>query len=185
MSIVPSTRPKLEAEKVRAIGQAKGVTAKVYLVGIRGYYDRSLDNKSGNARGIYDDALFLVTPEGVYRYNANTDPSIQRKGIATLKPGVYNYRQDIHPKSRPGGYPALRPSTKGERLPVTRDGQTGDAWGIAINIHKGSRTRTSSEGCQTVWPDQWAEFIRKVYFFMDEHAQRTIPYVLITAEEMP
>ncbi len=124
-----------------------------------------------------------MTPEGVYRYNANTDPSVQRPGIATLQPGVHVYRKGKHGISRGRGYDALRPATAGERLPVTRDGHTGWAWGVAINIHKGSRTRTSSEGCQTVYPDQWAEFIRKTYTFMDEHAQKTVPYVLVDQGE--
>lgn len=152
---------------------------RVFLLGIRGYYLDTMGMKGGNDRGIYDDAIFLATPESFLSFNANTDPSVFRKGISVLKPGLHYYRKGNHGISKPGGgYPALRPATPDESLPVTRDGQ-GESRGIAINIHKGGYNTTSSEGCQTIYPDQWKEFKDVVYAAMDKYAQKRIPYLLI------
>ncbi len=181
---VPTNKPQLPPKEVFALAkrlkEKHGVTEPVVVVAVRGYYDKSLDGKPGNARGIYDDAAWIVTPDGVYPFNINTDPSIARRGIATLKTGVHYYRRGNHGISKPGGgYPAFRPDTPGARLPVTRDGQKGDAWGVAINIHKGSRNSTSSEGCQTIHPSQWDGFRNKAYGEMDKYDQPRLPYILI------
>jgi lysozyme len=181
MSKIPPSRPKIPPERVRAILAKAGVTDSVVLVGVRGFFP-DLGAPGRNDRGIYDDCIALVTPGGVVTYNANTDPSIFRKGIATLKTGIHLYRKGNHGISRPGGgYPALRPATEGERLPVIRDpGVSG--YGVAINIHRGGVNTTSSEGCQTIRPDQWNDFISSVYRAMDAHGQRVIKYVLVGAD---
>lgn len=152
----------------------------VYLFGIRGYYLNSMGKPGENDRGIYDDALILVGPNLYETYNANTDPSRFRSGIATLIPGLHYFKKGKHGITKPGGgYPAFRPATPDESLPVTRDGQKGVSKGIAINIHKGGYTTTSSEGCQTIYPDQWTDFISHAYKAMDREGQRVIPYILI------
>lgn len=179
MSILPPKRPQLPESRARELLRANGVTANIAILGIRGYYLNSMGGP-GNQRGLYDDALFIVGPRCFKGFNANTDPSIRRPGIATLKPGVHPYKRGKHGISRPGGgYPALRPATLGERLPVTRDGVDGTQYGVALNIHKGSRTTTSSEGCQTIHPDQWPEFIGTVYALMDAFDADVIQYCLI------
>lgn len=151
----------------------------VFLMGLRGYYKNTMGEIGENDRGIYDDCICLFAPGYFKTFNANTDPSIYRKGIATLKPGVHIYKKGKHGISRPGGgYPALRPATLGEKLPVTRDGQKGDLYGIAINIHKGGIKTTSSEGCQTIHPEQWNDFIDNVYKRMTAAKQSKIPYIL-------
>jgi lysozyme len=136
-----------------------------------------------NDIGIYDDAIFLVTPEVYATFNANTDPSALRPGIATLAPGTYRYKKGLHGISRGSGYPALRPATPGERLPVRRWNQkTKDYYydeGVAINIHKGSYNSTSSAGCQTIYPSQYDAFIALVYSEMKRNNQPTIPYTLV------
>ena len=132
-----------------------------YVLGVRGYYRDTMGAPGVNDRGIYDDAIFVVGPECFVAFNANTDPSRFRKGVASLIPGWYPYRPGNHGISRPGGgYPAFRPATRGEALPVTRDGEEGRSKrdGIAINIHKGGWRTTSSEGCQTIHPSQWDAF---------------------------
>lgn len=174
----PNSVPQLG--KDGAIAKMNGFDLSGYqvkLLGIRGYYKESMGNPNSNDVGVYDDALFIIAPDFYMSFNANTDPSRQRKGIATLKPGLHLYRKGKHKIASPLGYAALRPANREEKLPVTRDGK--DSWGIAINIHKGSLTNTSSEGCQTIYPTQWEDFIHHVYRLMKVYNQDIIPYVLI------
>lgn len=181
MSILPRSRPKASRELVERVARAMcgSELPPVYVLGVRGYYLRTMGDPARNDRGIYDDAMFVCGPSIFASYNANTDPSVIRKGIATLVPGVHLYRQGKHGLSRPGGgYPAFRPATRNEELPVTRDGVQGTSNGIAINIHRGSRTSTSSEGCQTIYPDQWAEFHGLLVHAMQIAGVKTFPYIL-------
>lgn len=175
-------RPGMAADKVRRLLKEAGTPSQyaVAILAVRGYFRRTMGDPNSNDRGIYDDALFLVSPSEVRSFNANTDPSVSRKGIATLVPGVHLYRKGNHGITRPGGgYPAFRPATEGEQLPVTRDGSTSPSMGVAINIHRGSLGSTSSEGCQTIHPTQWLEFQERAYRLMDQFGQKVIPYVLI------
>jgi lysozyme len=172
------TKPRItKAEALKFIAETP--IEEVYLIGIRGYYQDTMGKPGVNDRGIYDDAICLVAPSLFLTFNSNTDPSIFRPGIATLIPGKHTYKKGKHKISGPHPYPALRPATPDESLPVTRDGKEGVSKGIAINIHKGSYNSTSSEGCQTIYPDQWQEFIDAVYAQMDQHGQHTIPYYLV------
>ena len=176
--MLPAARPQQAKSKTQALLTKARVADEVALVGIRGYYRDSMGEVGQNDRGIYDDAIFLISPNAYAAFNANTDPSVKRQGIAVLKPGVHRYRKGKHGLSKPGGgYPALRPANPAEILPVTRDGQ-GDSMGIAINIHKGGYRTTSSEGCQTIYPAQWEAFVSLVYSEMDRAGQKTIPYLL-------
>jgi hypothetical protein len=177
-NIVPATKPRISAAEVETLVRRHKVTDQVVLVGIRGYYARTMGPTPSNDRGLYDDGIALLSPTAYATFNANTDPSIYSPGIATLVPGVHPYRKGRHGITRGAGYPALRPATKGEVLPVTRDGQAGVQEGIAINIHRGSFNSTSSRGCQTIHPGQWPAFQALVYAEMTRHAQTTIPYVL-------
>lgn len=177
--ILPPSRPQQSKQLTQALLVKARVADEVALVGIRGYYRDTMGVPGKNDRGIYDDAIFLLSPSAYAAFNANTDPSIRRQGIAVLKPGVHRYRKGKHGLSKPGGgYPALRPANPAEELPVTRDGE-GDSMGVAINIHRGSQRTTSSLGCQTIHPGQWEAFIALVYCEMDRHNQRTIPYLLV------
>ena len=177
--MVPNSRPQQAKEKTLAMVIRAGIEDRVALVGIRGYYADSMGIKGKNDRGIYDDAIILLSPSVHATFNANTDPSVFKKGIAVLKTGVHRFRKGNHGISKPGGgYPALRPANAKEELPVTRD-ITGDDMGIAINIHKGSYKSTSSEGCQTIYPPQYDGFINLVYSEMNRYNQKTIPYLLV------
>jgi lysozyme len=183
MNILPPSRPKLTESQARAMLKRAGVTDAVAVLAIPGYYARTMGPTPGNDRGIYDDAMFIVTPTAFVSFNANTDPSIFRPGIATLVPGVHRYRPGRHgiSRDRPGrivSYPAFRPATKGEQLPVTRDGVVNPRPGVAINIHRGSRNGTSSEGCQTLPPDQWDAFHALLTAELKKHGQKTFPYAL-------
>ena len=167
MSILPASKPKLAPEKVRAIAIEMGLDTKkypVYIVGVRGYYLDSMGRKGMNDRGLYDDAIFIVGPDRVIPFNGNTDPNGYRKGkgfgptkgMATLKPGIhYGWKLDYHK----GLYPAL--CQRMANVTVVRDGDPPyeDTGYFGINCHRGSYSRTSSEGCQTLPPQQYEEFI--------------------------
>jgi len=176
--MVPNSRPQQAKEKTLMMVIKSGIVDRVALVGIRGYYSETFQ-PSGNQRGIYDDAIILLSPSVHATFNANTDPTVFKKGIAVLKTGIHRYRKGNHGISKPGGgYPALRPANPKEEVPVTRDGE-GDSMGIAINIHKGGYNTTSSLGCQTIYPPQWDGFINLVYSEMTRYNQKTIPYLLV------
>lgn len=172
-------RPKITKEAALAYVKERPAE-EVFLIGIRGYYQDTMGKPGVNDRGVYDDCICLVAPNVFLTFNANTDPSVFRPGIATLIPGTHMYKKGKHGISKPGGgYPAFRPATPDESLPVLRDGKEGVSKGVAINIHKGSFNSTSSEGCQTIYPDQWKEFQETVYKEMDMHGVRYIPYILV------
>ena len=184
MNILPPSRPKLTEAAARKMLAKAGVTDAVAVLAIPGYYARTMGPTPANDRGIYDDAMFIVSPTTFAAFNANTDPSIFRPGIATLVPGVHRYRPGRHgiSRDRPGrivSYPAFRPATRGELLPVTRDGiPVNPRPGLAINIHRGSNRGTSSEGCQTIPPAQWDAFHALLTSELKRHGQRDFPYLL-------
>ena len=67
------------------------------IVGIRGYYKRTMGDPNANDRAIYDDAIFLLTDNELHAFNANTDPGKYSPGIAKLKAGIWPvYKFDIH-----------------------------------------------------------------------------------------
>jgi lysozyme len=163
----------------------------VVVVGIRGFYRDAMGAPGVNDRGIYDDALFIDTPDSFASFNGNTDPSrVQighgtgaEKGMAVLNAGLwYAHKFDLHK----GEYLAL--CQRLGQVTVTRDGTPpySDTGMFGINIHKGGYNTTSSLGCQTVHPDQWAAFIEMAV----AHAKRwhgarwdqvVIPYALFGA----
>lgn len=177
MSIAPPAKPRLSRAEVESILGARGILAAVAIVARRGYYRDTMGRPGANDRGIYDDAIFLVTPHAFAAFNANTDPSIARPGIAVLKPGVWHYKLGIHGLSKPA---AQRYKALVQAAPVTvhRDGAGDDTGWFGINIHRGSRTTTSSLGCQTIVPDQWPAFIALVEQGLKRAGQTVVPYVL-------
>jgi hypothetical protein len=180
MAKQPSSRPQILKEELDRILTHRKVkkSYRAVLIGIRGYYLDSMGEPGKNDRGEYDDAIFLVRRdeagkvELVFRYNANTDPSKGRKGMANLEPGSWLYHVGLHR----GQYTALR-----QKAPVTvkRDEEGNDTGWFGINIHKGGWKSTSSEGCQTIVPAQWNEFILRVQAEMKRAGQKVIPYELI------
>lgn len=194
--IVPEDRPRLSYSELLPKVKAAGLDVDkhpVFVAGIRGYYRKTMGDPGGNDRGIYDDAIFLVSPAFFGAYNGNTDPSRRKpgsgfgaaKGMARLKPGVWLvYRFDNH-GSKSGPYPAI--CQRAGKVTVIRDGVAGDyedAGNFGINIHRGAWAQTSSLGCQTISPAQWDSFIASAH----DQARRfngpnwknvTIPYVLM------
>lgn len=182
----PAGRPKMTADEVRALVAARHpdfAPPDCFVVAIRGYYPDTLGKPGVNDRGVYDDALFLFTPAGFRAFNGNTDPSRGRpgrgtgagKGMARLKAGVWRaHRVGKHK----GQYLALIQT--GGPVTVIRDGVAGDyedtGW-FGINVHKGGINSTSSEGCLTIPPDQWPDFIARVQG--PARAQGVVPVVLL------
>jgi lysozyme len=182
MRIVPRSRPQITRDECLCVMASHGLVAIPALVGIRGYYLDSMGVPGENDRGLYDDAIILVHDGGYRAFNANTDPSIGRKGIAVLMPGVWWYKLGIHGLSRPKSrrYEAL---VQADEVRVTRD-EEGESRGfIGLNIHRGATHGTSSLGCQTIHPSQWTNFIDLVREEMAKAGVKRIPYLLICEEE--
>ncbi len=190
---LPNTRPRLTSAELRNLVSPFNLDRDKYpliIVGIRGYYLKSLGEPTANDRNIYDDALFIDTPNVSASYNGNTDPSLFRrgvgtkdstKGIARLKPGIYfSHRFGLHR----GKYLALVQQMA--EVTVIRDGvpEYEDSGYFGLNIHKGSYNSTSSLGCQTIYPAQYESFISVAKdqagrFFGKSWNKATIPYILL------
>ncbi len=191
--MLPPEKPRLHADELRAriapfdIDDARH---PLIVVGIRGYYRNSMGAPQVNDRGIYDDALFILTRQVTAAFNGNTDPSRYRaghgtraatKGMASLQPGAwFVHRFDLHK----GKYLAL--CQRGGPVTVIRDGHPPypDTGNHGINIHRGGYNTTSSLGCQTIHPNQWDSFITLAVdqakrYFGGDWRKRIVPYVLL------
>lgn len=180
MQMIPGNKPLLTREEaIKHLEPFKLEEYKVRLLGIRGYFKKTMGDAEKNDRGIYDDAIFIITPDDFWGFNANTDPSVARIGIAVLKAGgPYLYKIGMHNMKNP--YQALR---QHGNVTVIRDGgkEVTDtpAARFYIDIHKGGYNTTSSLGCQTIHPLQWMDFLNKVKAELKQYNQDIIPYILI------
>lgn len=193
MSNVPREKPRLHSDTLREMIAPYAIDETAYplvVVGIRGYYKNSMGAPNVNDRGIYDDAIFILTRQAMVAFNGNTDPTRYRKGhgtadstkgMASLMPGAwFAHRFDLHA----GKYLAL--CQRAAPVTVMRDGNppyphTGM---FGINIHRGGFNTTSSLGCQTIHPSQWDGFIglavdQAKRYFGDAWKKRVVPYVLL------
>jgi hypothetical protein len=188
---LPGEKPRLQSEELQGLIAHHKIDRNswpVVIVGIRGYYKDAMGAPGVNDRGIYDDALFINSPQATVSFHGNTDPSKYRKGqgtgkgkgMALLNPGAYFAHQFGRHK---GKYQALI-QTGGE-VTVSRDGDNAQDTGYhGINIHKGGRNETLSEGCQTIHPDQWDSFMalakdQVCRYFGDKWCKTIVPYVLL------
>lgn len=181
-SMLPATgRPRMTVDECRAALAGHGIVDGVAILGVRGYYRDTMGAPGRNDRGIYDDALFVVTRTVFVAVNANTDPSVARNGVAVLEPGLWRYQVGKHGITRAaaGGPPAYTALVQAAPVTVRRDGQGLDTGWFGINIHRGSATTTSSLGCQTVHPTQWDNFINLVRCELVLAKQVEVPYLLI------
>lgn len=198
MGILPQNLPKQSYEETKTILIRHNVDiSKPAVLAVRGYYLNSMGEKKINDKGIYDDAIFMYSPAAYATFNGNTDPSKYRKGrgtgaykgMATLKKGVHIYRPGIHgmmlynagkPISSAPKKPYLA-FVQAERFTVIRDGDPDyeeKGW-FGINLHMGSKTSTSSEGCQTLYPSQWFTFYNLMMDQIAYFGVKSFPYVLI------
>lgn len=180
--MIPNSRPQLSKEDaLRYLALYDLVKYPVKILGIRGYYKQTMGNPVQNDVGIYDDALFIVSKNYFGTFNANTDPSRIFPGVAVLKAGgPYLYKIGMHNMQHPyealrqyGNVTILRNGVPVTDSPVNR---------FYIDIHKGGYGTTSSLGCQTIYPDQWPEFLKSVKNELALNNQTLIPYILT---EMP
>ena len=166
--------PKMKRSEVLALLQNNGIdigTEKIAILQIRGYFKNSMGKPGVNDRNIYDDAIFLVSEKTFQAFQANTDPSFYRKGIASLVPGVYEAVKHRHK----GKYPALQIV----RDQVKRDGVAGiDTGRHGINFHYGG-IGTWSEGCQTFKKADFIVFQNSAYNLMDHYGKDRIKCCLI------
>ncbi len=184
--MIPKMRPDQPREYSEELLRKAGVTEAVALIGVRGFFG------NGNSMGVYDDAIFLVSPSIYQSFNANTDPDGHRpghgrskdQGMATLKPGVWLYRFGLHHAQ----YECL---VQAEDVTVIRDADDSvppeqvfkfegfkyyeDTGNFALQIHRGGSMHTGSLGCTTLAFPQWAEFIENVKIEMHLNGQTTIP----------
>lgn len=215
---VPPNRPKADADLIRRLAYSKteikeGVAPsfsdsvpavhekyKLCLLFVRGYYNDSMGKPKVNDAGDYDDAAFVITPDEVFNFNANTDPSVVGwnpalgKPYAMLDVGVWYFIKGLHK----GAYQALRQPDEDQaekfgipnhgHFTVIRDnGKTGakhdryaDTGYHAINIHRAGINGTSSWGCLTIPPAQYTEFmIKRIYTLMEKYKQNVMATKLI------
>lgn len=201
MSLLPASRPRITTEEIEKLIAPYGIDRALHpmlVIGIRPYYRDTMGVAGENDRGIYDDAISLVTPNATVTFNGNTDPSEDnRTGLASLVPGAYFvHRFDMHRGKymalcqRAGDVVVKRDNT--EHYPIsTEHGQYGKCVGkglwkgeFGINIHRGGQNTTSSLGCQTIPPSQWDAFYALAQgeakrLFGAKWRQTTIPYILI------
>lgn len=179
--MLPAAKPKMTREDV--LKELIAFQAdQVRLLGIRGYY-KSMGDPTKNDRGIYDDAVFIISPRLFKSFNFNADPSSERLGIASLvAPQTIWYKEGLHGISGANPRQAFRQDSFG--IQVLRDGKPGihkdsAAAPFWINIHDGGYTTTSSEGCQTLPKDQWPDFNKTLKEELAFYKQTRFPYTLI------
>lgn len=184
---LPPRRPKQTAATTRAVFDMhrhlidpRHRHAGVSVLFVRGYYSRSF-GRVGNDRAVYDDAAFLITPDRVTPFNANADPSVYRRRVATIAPDqAIMYRPGKHGISRGGGYDAFRQASDvtviRDGLGEDRDHANGRFW---VNLHRGDARHTSSLGCLTITPEQWDEFRALGYAALDAAGQELLPVILL------
>lgn len=178
--MLPANKPQMtKPEVLKHLEAFNNPEYPVKILGIRGYFKDTMGKKGTNDRGMYDDAIFIISPDGFFAYNGNTDPSKFQKGIAVLKAGgPYLYKIGLHNMKNP--YKALR---QFGNVTVIRDGgkevTDNPQARFYIDIHKGGFGTTSSLGCQTIHPNQWDDFLFKVEIELEQYHQEIVPYYLI------
>lgn len=172
--LIPPSRPQASWNDILAHTMAAGLDLdkeKVIIVGVRGYYKRTMGNPFKNDRNLYDDAVFILTGDRIAAFNCNVDPSKYQKGIAKLVPGIYKVVKWMHK----GKYKALQITQD----VVERDGQPGtDTGRHGINFHYGGDNDTWSLGCQTFPQTQYWQFQGLIYELMTNHKLKEVTYLL-------
>src|SRR5690606_25023382 len=118
--IIPPSRSNRDNVLIKAAVDHFGLPkTKACLIFVRSYYLDTMGVKGKGDQNIYDDACYLISPDGIESYNANTEPTVNKKGsreIATLNLGKYKFYKGKHK----GKYNALRPYPEGVILKCMR-----------------------------------------------------------------
>lgn len=155
--LVPRSRPQLGRHRAEEMLHTLGVDImRPAILGVRSYYRDTMGKPGVGDRGLYDDAIIIVTTHVFAAFNANTDPTGFGGHLAVLQAGVYSYRLGIHHPNSPNAYQCL---VQAGPVTVKRDNGVVESGEFYIHIHKGSLTSTSSAGCQTIPPSQWPAFL--------------------------
>jgi len=173
--MTPNSKPKATRQRVEVAalkawkesGRKAEEFPTTYVFASRAYYRDSMGKPGVNDISMYDDAIFIVTPDHFSAWNANTDPSRYGwnagagKFMARLKAGVWSFRRLKHKMNSPSGYMAFGQGSQPVTVErVRQDGSiaTTESGVFGINLHRGGNNGTSSEGCQTIPPSQWPDF---------------------------
>lgn len=161
--ILPPARPKRDDATLDAVIEHFNlVPTRACLIYVRGHYLDTMGRPGVDDVNIYDDAVYLVSPNRRESWNANTSPSFPKKGYAELVLGQYVYYPSYHhiwePKKR---YRAFRPYPEGIKLKCLRNGKLSTCQ--ATNLHMGSDNPAAfdvvwSQGCMTVPRSQYPDY---------------------------
>lgn len=187
MSILPASRPQIKRaeaellfdEVARTLHDGEeAVACRVRALDLRGYYLDSMGKKGKNDRSLYDDGIIVMSPTIYASFNANSDPSVYKNGVAVIKaPQIIWYKRGMHWGKIP--HKAFR---QNRPITVIRDGKGEDRGMFGCNWHRGGSSGTSSLGCQTIPPSQWESCRSLVYGELDRYDQIEIPLLLMTEE---
>lgn len=187
---IPKSKPKASRDLViaKATEAWAGIhgTAPLperFVFAVRGYYSETI-GAPGNDIAAYDDAFFIVTPDGMTAWNGNTDPNRYGwnagagKFMARLKPGCWWFISRMHR----GKYQAF--GQEDNEVTVERIRQDGsiaktETGCFGIDLHLGGTNGTSSEGCQTVAPDQWNDFRKTLNGVLALAGLNRFAYILV------
>ena len=172
---LPQSRPNPSWKLLRLRIERAGhdiptiLATPIFCVGLRGLFSRTI-GAPGNDLNAYDDAIYIVRPSKlpdteptVTSFNANTDPTRYGwnahagKYMARLKPGAYKMRRRLH-GGRYWAYGQDGSPMTVERIDATAKSAPPKPETSASTSTLAAHTTTSSEGCQTLPPDdQWPE----------------------------
>lgn len=160
--MLPKNKPQATRNEVIAFCPRGSIKpGGMYIVLRRGHFLNTMGKVGQNDRRLYDDGVWLITDNVFMGVNANVDPagSDHKDGAPTIQPGVYpSYRIDFHG----GKYLAVCQRVAPVKVLRDKTGAKIHEGMFGINIHCGGVRTVGSEGCTTIPPHQWDDFIMAV-----------------------
>lgn len=187
---IPQSRPKASLSVVMAAAKAEWEKTNttplpsLFVLGVRGYYDSTI-GEAGNDINAYDDAFFIISPLSMTSWNGNTDPTrygvnprADGKCMARLKTGCWTMRPRMH-RGKYQAYGQEESPVTVERIRANGSISRTETGCFGIDLHLGGINGTSSEGCQTVPPDQWEKFRKELNATLHLNKVKKFSYILI------
>jgi lysozyme len=189
----PPSKPKatIEAVTAEALRAWRRVHESeplpdLFVLGCRSYYRDSMGKPGQNDLSQYDDSFFIVSPplDAMTSWNGNTDPSRYGwnagagKYMARLKPGVWKMITRMH-RGKYQAYGQGENPVTVERIKSDGSIAETETGRFGIDLHLGGNNGTSSEGCQTVPPEQWEAFRKTLNSALHLHHASFFHYILI------